>query len=33
LRVHFAVDNQNKRILVWHVGGHLDTAGTRRLGY
>lgn len=30
LRIHFAVDEVKKRILVWHCGGHLDTAGTRR---
>ena len=30
LRIHFAVDEDKKRILVWHCGGHLDTAGTRR---
>lgn len=30
LRIHFAVDEEKKRILVWHCGEHLDTAGTRR---
>ncbi len=29
LRIHFAVDEDKKRILVWHCGEHLDTAGTR----
>ena len=33
LRIHFTVDDRKKRILVWHVGGHLDTEGTRRRGY
>lgn len=30
LRIHLAIDEDKQRILVWHVGGHLDTAGTRR---
>lgn len=30
LRIHFAIDDDNKRVLVWHCGEHLDTAGTRR---
>lgn len=30
LRIHFAVDDGKKQILVWHCGEHLDTAGTRR---
>jgi hypothetical protein len=31
VRIHIAVDDEKKRILVWHCGGHLDTAGTRRV--
>jgi hypothetical protein len=31
LRIHIAVDQNRKRILVWHCGGHLETAGTRRM--
>jgi hypothetical protein len=31
VRIHIAVDDLKKRILVWHCGGHLDTAGTRRV--
>lgn len=31
VRIHIAVDDVKKRILVWHCGGHLDTAGTRRV--
>lgn len=30
LRIHFAVDEEKRRILVWHCGEHLETAGTRR---
>jgi hypothetical protein len=31
LRIHFAIDQTRRRILVWHCGGHLETAGTRRM--
>jgi len=31
VRIHIAIDDDKKRILVWHCGGHLDTAGTRRV--
>jgi hypothetical protein len=31
VRIHLAVDDANRRILVWHCGTHLDTAGTRRI--
>ena len=30
LRIHFAFDEQNKRIVVGYVGEHMDTAGTKR---
>jgi hypothetical protein len=30
LRIHFAVDRENGRIIVGHCGDHFDTAGTRR---
>lgn len=30
LRIHFAIDEEKRRVLVWHCGEHLDTAGTRR---
>lgn len=30
LRVHFAFDEQNKRLVVGYVGEHMDTAGTKR---
>lgn len=31
LRVHFYVDQENKRIVVGHCGAHMETAGTRRV--
>ena len=31
VRIHIAVDDASRRILVWHCGTHLDTAGTRRI--
>ena len=31
LRVHFAVDDATKKIVIGHCGAHLDTAGTRRV--
>lgn len=31
VRIHIAVDDANRRILVWHCGSHMDTAGTRRI--
>jgi len=30
LRVHFFVDNDKKRIVIGHCGGHLDNFSTRR---
>ncbi len=30
LRIHFAFDEQEKRIVVGYVGEHMDTAGTKR---
>ena len=30
LRVHFAKDTQNKKIVIGHCGAHMETAGTRR---
>jgi hypothetical protein len=30
LRVYFAVDRDQKRLIVGHCGDHLDTYGTRR---
>lgn len=30
LRIHFAIDQERKRIIVGHCGDHLETAGTRR---
>jgi hypothetical protein len=30
LRVHFAVDNANTRLVIGHCGDHMPTAGTRR---
>lgn len=32
LRIHFALDRENQRVIVGHCGDHLDTAGTRRRG-
>lgn len=31
LRIHIAIDRSKRRILVWHCGLHLETAGTRRM--
>jgi len=31
LRIHFALDRKNKKIIIGHCGDHLDTYGTRRL--
>lgn len=31
LRVHFAVDSQDRKIVVGYVGRHMETAGTRRV--
>jgi hypothetical protein len=30
LRIHFFIDEPNRRFIVGHCGGHLDTYGTRR---
>jgi hypothetical protein len=32
LRVHFALDRENRRVIIGHCGDHLATAGTRRRG-
>lgn len=32
LRVHFATDHTNRRLIIGHCGDHLGTAGTRRRG-
>ena len=32
LRIHFALDGDNKRVIIGHCGDHLETAGTRRKG-
>lgn len=33
LRIHFALDNEGKRVVIGHCGDHLETAGTRRRGH
>lgn len=30
LRVHFAIDREERKIIIGHCGNHLDTAGTKR---
>lgn len=30
LRVHFAIDNENKRLIVGHCGDHMSNASTRK---
>lgn len=32
-RLHFYVDTDNRKIVIGHAGGHMKTAGTRRVSF